>query len=186
MLTAINGVGKFSVLVPAAYPHLFLYLSQGHSLIPRRRPELGSRALPCDGSPGGERGRRRRGGGRVAPPAAGRAHTCPKARPRRRQGVVPRAEEGPRAGGRAGGFAVGAARLRRLEALRRECVTPAEGTVGCGRPADQEPGVRGEGQRSHPPWQLRAARPGVASEQSPLHSFPRLRLLSRTPGVRLR
>lgn len=30
----IKGIRKFSVVVPAAYPHLFLYLSQGHSLIP--------------------------------------------------------------------------------------------------------------------------------------------------------
>lgn len=64
--------------------------------------------------------------------------------------------------GRAGGFAVGAgaARPQSLEALRRECVTPAEGTVGCGRPADQEPGVPGGGAGGR-------ARPGGRERRGP-------------------
>lgn len=117
MLADINGIGKFSVVVPAAYPHLFLYQGQGHSLILRRCPELGSRALPCDDSPGGERGRRWRAGGRVAPPAAGRAHTCPAARQTQREagrrplrrGGAARAGGGIRGGRGAAATARGAA-----------------------------------------------------------------------------
>ena len=80
--------------------------------------------------------------------------------------------------GRAGGFAVGAGAVRpqRLEALRRECVTPAEGTVGCGRPADQEPGVPDGGQAAAlaPAAASGAARarPRVAGEPPPAPFIP--------------
>lgn len=74
----IKGTRKFSIVVPAAYPHLFLYLSQGHSLIPGHSPELGRRALPCDSGPGGERAPGARRGQRGAPLAV-RARTCPAA-----------------------------------------------------------------------------------------------------------
>lgn len=182
MLTDIHGTGQFSVVVPAAYPHLFLYLSQGHSLIPRRCPELGSRALPCDGSPGGARGRRRRGGGRVAPPAAGRAHTCPTVRPGGRQGVVPCAEEGPRgpAGGRGdsrwarrgcnGSRRCGASASRRRRARWAVADPPTRSRAS---------GARGSG-RTRPGSCERRGRGSPASSHRSIHSrgsasFPGLR-----------
>lgn len=77
--------------------------------------------------------------------------------------------------GRAGGFAVGAgaARPQSLEALRRECVTPAEGTVGCGRPADQEPGVPDGGAGGR-------ARPGDRERRGPGRAGGRRRAATRS------
>lgn len=73
----VQKIRKFRVVVPAAYPHLFLYLSQGHSLTLGLSPELGRRALSKAtrtgrGGAGGEAGAAWR-------PQAGRARTCPAA-----------------------------------------------------------------------------------------------------------
>ena len=121
-------------------------------------------------------GRRPRGALRPAEPAP--ARRPPNQRARREAGRRPGRRGGAARRGRAGGFAVGAgaARLQRLEALRRECVTLAEGTVGCGRPADQEPGVPGEGRTAVPAPAAASgaarARPGVAREPPPASFIP--------------
>lgn len=86
---------------------------------------------------------------------------------------APRRGRAARAGGRGDSRW---ARLQRLEALRRECVTPAEGTVGCGRPADWDLGARGKGEAVA--RALAAAscaardRWGIASEQPPSPFIP--------------
>lgn len=188
----IKGIRKFSVVVPAAYPHLFLYLSQGHSLIPGHSPELGRRALPCDGGPGGPSGRQGRGGGRAAPPGWPGRHLPGgrlKAGSGGRQGGVPGAEEGPRGAG--GGIRGGRGRCAAAKAGGAAApVRHAGGGHGGLRPTRRlgagRPG-RGGGGRTRPGSRERRG-PGPAGGRQraagSIHSrgsasFPGLRWLRR-------
>lgn len=141
-----------------------LWVSKPRSLFTTEpSPRVGASARRGDGGRGGE-GR----GGPRAPPSRQPAPAPARGQARREAGGGD-AEEGRAARARGRGDPRWA-RLRRLEARRRECVTPAEGSVGCGRPADQQPGVPDEGEAAAPSLAA-SARPGSPASRLRLHSF---------------
>lgn len=141
---------------------------------------------PSDGSRGEEEPRGRGGAGR-GPGAPRLAEPTPARRPRDpwaglEAGQRPRRRGGPcGAGGRGDSRWARAPRPQSLEALQRECVTPAEARWAAAGPptrAGVQTGVQAAALAPGTASGAARARPGVAGERHPLHSFPRLRLLS--------